>query len=618
MIRKNSRIMALFIAIQSLAFFSTIGVNAAVLKGSASQNGEINNAAAYKDGSFYIEGNIEGRGSAACYLKDGVYSNLKNVTSNIDTSSYGSKYIEIHGGDYYLDMSNGVLSSSRLKKNDINNASDKLKENLKNDNSGRYKKEELNNSRTLVELPRNKFSQGWYESRYVVNEKSTSINNGAEESTVYSDNNGNYIDADYSVGSIKVQLTNGKSAEIKNTHDKVENTRAAIAQTEVIGQDSKNIYRLAEITLKCDEVGVGIKSVNGIEVNGQNLAFRSGDNGSSVVVDVIQSLSKEAASERTGGIKYPKKVTNYVLGNNSGQNVSLLKNSSDGFTLSNGKLLNYSYSEASLQGKVIELKSNGAYSYVEEKANSSIRINKGASSIDLDADGNLWALGGKNIYKFNTNTGFEQIYELDNLYTNLSVYDNKNIVVWNKENKIYSTIGGKTVKQATENTVSENAETAESASSTVKETNNTSSNAETAENTSINTEKSEKTSTGLEIKENVSENEGDKKKEEDKENKGWVKNSSGQWNYIDGEGKNHIGWLNDNGNWYYMDSNGVMVTGWKKIDNIWYYLGQDGVMRTSWQNIDGNWYYFNTKGEMLTHTIVEGNVIGFDGKMLKL
>ena len=581
MIRKKSRAIALFIAIQSLAFFSTIEINAAVVKESVSQNGEINNAKAYKDGHFYIEGNIEGIGSGACYLKDGVYSNLKNVTSNIDTSIYGSKYVEIHGGEYYLDMSNGVLSSSKLKKNDIDNASDKLRKNLKNDDAGRYRKEELNNSRTLVELPQNKFSQGWYESRYVVKDISASINNGEKESTVYSDNNGNYIDADYSLGSIKVQLTNGKSAEIKNTHDKIENTRAAVAQTKVIGQDSKSIYRLAEITLKCDEVDVGIKSVNGIEVNGENLAFRAGDNGSSVVVDVIQSISKEAASERIEGIKYPKKVTNYVLGNSSGHNVSLLKNSSDGFTLNNGKLINYSYSKVSLQGKVIELKSNGAYFYVEEKANSSIRINKGESSIDLDVDGNLWALSGKSIYKFNINTGFEQVYELDNLYTNLSVYDNKNIVVWNKENKIYSIIGGNTVKQVAENT-----ETVESDSATVEETNNALPNVETSGNILTNAEESEKTLTDLESKENIS------------ENKGWVKNSSGQWNYIDAEGKKHIGWLKDNNNWYY--------------------LGEDGVMKTSWQNIDGNWYYFDKKGDMLTHTIVEGNVIGFDGKMLKL
>lgn len=679
MIRKNKKIMAFLLAIQSLAFFSAVEVNAEVLKGTAAQSGEINNASAYKDGSFYIEGNIEGRGSSACYLKNGTYSNLKNVAYNIDISNYGSKYVEIHGGDYYLDMSNGTLSSSGLKKKENSDAASKLNENLKNDNIDRYRKEELNNVRTLKELPKNKFSEGWYESRYSVKETSTSINNGADDSVVYSDSKGNYIDADYSIGSMKVQLTNGKTAEIKNTHDKVEETRAAIARTEVIGQDSKNIYRLAEITLKCDEVGVGIKSVNGIDVNTGNCVFQIGDNGTSIVVDVIQSISKEAAAERTGGIKYSKKVINYVLGNSSGQATALLNNTKDGFSLSNGKLINYSCNQVTLQAEVLELKSKGAYSYIEKKSTASLKVNKGKSSIDLDASGNLWALSGKNLYEFNVNKGFEQVYELDNQYTDLSAYDNKNIAVWNKEGRIYSTIGGKTVKSQsadvkTVESTSEDSELSQKAESqdSSAETKERSSAAETAdknENTQVSSsdnEKNDKTdktdnsknnekdaaataeqknsqkegnaesksdaaqstnnadsskaekNDSVKVDESTSSDKTSEDTNKDDEKKGWVESSSGRWNYVEEGGKNHVGWLELGSKWYFMDESGFMITGWKEINNKWYYFGDNGEMKTKWQQINGDWYYFSSNGEMLSHTIVEGNILGFDGKMLKL
>jgi len=64
--------------------------------------------------------------------------------------------------------------------------------------------------------------------------------------------------------------------------------------------------------------------------------------------------------------------------------------------------------------------------------------------------------------------------------------------------------------------------------------------------------------------------------------RGWVQNDSGQWQYINTNGKAVTGLLDTEGNKYWFDDNGVMAAGkWIQISGKWYYFGTDGKLAAS-------------------------------------
>ena len=78
---------------------------------------------------------------------------------------------------------------------------------------------------------------------------------------------------------------------------------------------------------------------------------------------------------------------------------------------------------------------------------------------------------------------------------------------------------------------------------------------------------------------------------------GWIY-ESGQWFFIEDNGKPATGWLYTGGRWYYLDSNGVMQIGWIKNGGRWYYLLSSGVMQTGWTKVSNKWYYMSPSGAM--------------------
>lgn len=48
-------------------------------------------------------------------------------------------------------------------------------------------------------------------------EKSADVNGNADKFTVYFNSDGKYVDADYNIGKLKIKLSSGKTADIKNT-----------------------------------------------------------------------------------------------------------------------------------------------------------------------------------------------------------------------------------------------------------------------------------------------------------------------------------------------------------------------------------------------------------------
>ena len=150
----------------------------------------------------------------------------------------------------------------------------------------------------------------------------------------------------------------------------------------------------------------------------------------------------------------------------------------------------------------------------------------------------------------------------------------------------------------------------------------------------------------IKTKDSVGKEYGEKREDEDKEEKryytnyyfnqnhsletGWLYDQS-NWYYLaktGSSGKDYLGgerragWINDNSTWYYLDtttdamqtgwqylgnkwyylrSTGAMVTGWYLDGSTWYYLdAQNGDMKTGWIYVDNTWYYLRSSGAMVT------------------
>ena len=77
--------------------------------------------------------------------------------------------------------------------------------------------------------------------------------------------------------------------------------------------------------------------------------------------------------------------------------------------------------------------------------------------------------------------------------------------------------------------------------------------------------------------------------------RGWVRNDSGSWQYIDASGRAVRGWHTDpDGARFWLDERAMMVSG-------------------RWVQIAGKWYYFHDDGRLAVSTVVGGYRVGSDG-----
>ncbi|MCM1105126.1 MAG: hypothetical protein NC409_13605 [Clostridium sp.] len=73
-------------------------------------------------------------------------------------------------------------------------------------------------------------------------------------------------------------------------------------------------------------------------------------------------------------------------------------------------------------------------------------------------------------------------------------------------------------------------------------------------------------------------------------------------------------WLYEYGLTYHLDEEGYIQTGITEIDGKKYYLYPEGKIARGWKVIEGDWYFFNFSGEMAVDTVVDGLLLGSDGK----
>lgn len=581
MIKGMSKTASLLVA---AAIISTIPANAIDYKKTNTQEGTIYNAIAYKDGKFYIDGNVNNSEDSANYLSNGKLNNLSDIDSGSSVENYGSKYASLQNGKYFIDLTTGSITDKSVKENAEDDAATALRKIIKRDSDGRYTSADASTLKSLAdkELLGNKFSTPWYGIQYTA-DKTT--NGNATSLNVYTDENGNYIDADYNIGSLRITTNNGsteKTATILNTNDQYDGAgatktiSASVSSTnlDVIGQDSKFIYRKAKITVTSSNSSVAITKINGVTIAGKSI-FDASVPGS-ISFNVIQKISKAQASGNINGVKYSNSVTSYIISQDNGNaldsNHTLLNN----YTISNDKLINYSISGNTIKTQTITLSSKSSYNYtnVSEQSSEVAEVIDNKTAIDTDVNGNLWRLSGGYLYKWDNNIDWIKVYKVDGSFNKMFVYDDSNIVVWNRSQEVYSLIGGQ-VSTTTNN--------------------NNNSTTPTVNKGWVNT-----TAGWL-----FYNNDGVQVKGQ------WL--SNGTWYYMKADGIMAKGWIKEGTNWYYLSESGAMKTGWFNDKGTWYFLQPSGAMKTGWLNDNGAWYYLNENGAMLANTYVNGYKLGSNG-----
>ncbi|WP_252234581.1 N-acetylmuramoyl-L-alanine amidase family protein [Clostridium sp. ZS1] len=611
MFNRANKMTALLVAAAAVvSLVPATGVNAADVKRISSEDGTVYKAVAYKDGNFYIDGELEDKDEAAYYLSNGKYSDLESVDSNSEVSIYGDKYVNIENGDYFVDLTNGKVTDEDIREDNKDDAETALRKKVKDKADDRYS--DHDSTKTLTEIANNNFGETWYETTYT----SDGDTNGKTGSTlnVYTDEKGNYIDADYNLGKVKVEVTTASGVKITDGSVTLENTdskkkvgelvsdkskkvevSSSVDKAVVIGQDSKNIYRLVEVSVKVNnDNGVQISKIDGRDVSATEV-FTSVANGYSF--KAIQKISKDQSSDTVDGAKYAKTAATYIMCNDEGEVPSgkdiedfndLVKYDTTGtegkvdakFTIVNGKVIAYSQSaDNKVSVQVVNLKTKTGIYYLDAEGLSKdedVDYSSDAkkSALDVDVDGNIWKIDSGFVYKFDNTDDWDKVYKVDGSMDQLSVYNKDNMVVWNEGDEVYSVIGQKEDKED---------------------------------------EKPE-----VEVK------------------AGWNQAADGTWTFVK-DGVKATGWLQDGANWYLLNDAGIMQTGWQTVGGTWYYLAENGAMQTGWQNLGGNWYFLQPSGAMVTgwyndngtwyfcdgsgkmlaNTTVNGYVLGANGAWVK-
>lgn len=574
MFKRSNKMAALLISAASvISLVPATGVKADDVIKVDTKEGTIYNAYAHSDGKAYIDGEIIDNKDATYYISDGEYTPLDYIDSGDEISKYEGKttYLDVDDGDYYIDLDSGTVTEGDIIEDTIDDIAAALRENIKDDTEDRYDEDDANEIRDEDNLKL--IGNGWYSTTY--DSADEDANGGADKLNVCTDTDGNYIDADYNLGKIKVKTTGG-SVNIENTNDKYDldseddAVYATVKQEKIIKQDQDNIYRLVTVTINSS---ASIEEINGIDLSDiSSESVFDGADTNTVSYRAIQKISKEAAADKIDGANYAKTVTTYTLSDEDGVEVEGFDidftNKVMKYCILNDNIIAYYSSGNKLYTRAYSLKSSNGYYYTDEGDLST-------EDVETDDDGNaavggkLFRLDGGYIYQFDGVDDWNKIYKVDGSFNELSIKDKSNFIAWNEDDGVYCIVGGTSAKTKMGN----------------KNTDTTATTTDTT--TAATTMKT-----------------------------GWVQATEGTWTYVKEDGTKANGWLNSNNTWYYLKADGVMATGWIKDGSTWYYLKTNGAMAKGWLNDNGKWYYLNESGAMLSNTTVDGYVLDASGVMV--
>jgi hypothetical protein len=648
MLKRNSKAISLMLA--AAAIISTVPAMADEIRKVDAQEGTIQSAKAYGNGVFLVDGyKTEDDNTDVYYVtEDGNFHKIDGLDSDNDTFGDGlqnNQYAEIIGSKWneYIDLKNGYkVVGEDIRETMVDNAARKVKYKIKNDNNGRFEKDYYENTTPSASVKRTGetstflegFSGTWSHYNYKLKDVliGDEIKGNTESySTIYSDLEGNYIDGDYSLGSLTVSTTSA-SVTIKNTHDTYEikddgvtyELKAEINEKSFLSESYSDMYRSANLTVFRKVKGANdstYKPATG------DLSFGGSSNNHKITpnsdgsVTVIQKFSKAQASDSVDGIKYPQSSEIYFITDEDGKREGLLglsdksKISGAGYgyggILSGMKGITSFYID--LQNKKVyaeslNLKQKKGYKYVDVSDYDRLDLtNSNAKSL---TGGNLWVVNDGYIETYDVSKeAFVKQYKVDSSMDEISMSGSNNIIVWNEDNGIYSIIYNKSVATgASGSTAGSNGNVAGNtavtgnvagAAGTTTQNSTATGAVVTDGNTAQSAVMAGAATAGSTAK------------------TGWLKNADSTWSYIKADGTKTIGWVKDNEKWYYLKANGIMATGWVNDNGTWYYLNSNGSMATGWIKDGQKWYYLDSSGAMLLDTTINGYVLGNDGAWIQ-
>jgi glucan-binding YG repeat protein len=203
------------------------------------------------------------------------------------------------------------------------------------------------------------------------------------------------------------------------------------------------------------------------------------------------------------------------------------------------------------------------------------------NSYDVDVDGNVWGIADGKIYEYQAGGNMTKVYTCDSALDSISAYDTNNIIAWENNGDIYTTVNEGEAANAADSTTTTAAATPQVGW------------VQLADGTWNFYD-----ATGTKVVNN------------------WA-NVGGVWYYLKADGVMATGWAQVGGTWYYLNASGAMQTGWVNDNGTWYYLKSSGAMATGWVNDNGTWYYLNASGAMLANTTVDGYVLGASGAWIQ-
>jgi hypothetical protein len=604
MLKRISKMTSLLVCAASI--ISIVPAMAADVKKVDSQDGIVY-AAKAKGAGIYIDGEINGKDEAEYFMTpDGKYNSIDGIDAGLAVDDLLlNQYLVMDDNDTVADIKDNYKIVDGKKRSDLqDDVATTLRKKIKNDNDGRFSDSDKQFTTT------NKFLDGGSGLSAYTYTLKTPFNIGATSikttDTVYVDYAGNYVDADYNLGNMRVGTTTSSSVYIKNTKDTYEikdnigtgdhELKAVISNSSYITVSSDVVYRWANLSIFEKDKGADDSTYTNVTdtilFGGKGTLFTSGS-GLNKSVAVLQQFTKATATDDIDGIKYPKDSTVYfcakydsksstnggvsdklVLGKSvadasskTSHTISAAKMTGDTTGFVSAALDTSTAGSHKLYAETVKLKSENGFNHLDISDSDSIDVPDNYAI--QTGSGTLWGLDSGYVKQWDkSNDNFAKVYKVDGGLNNISVGNKDIMILWNEDDKNYSIINNTSKTGTTASTATTNAGTAATTTAA--------------------------TATA-----------------------GWVKAADGTWTYNKTDGTKAIGWLKDGTAWYYFKTDGVMSTGWIKDGGNWYYLNASGAMQTGWINDNGTWYYCNASGVMQANTTVDGYVLGASGAWIK-
>jgi glucan-binding YG repeat protein len=583
------------------------------------KDGTIEKAVAFDGGKYLYEGYKSDNDDNGLYYNSGDQDKLLEDIQDADIQGeYADKYAyALDGSDEYtVDLSNGDINEDKTPEDDADTAATKLRTALKKtDRYGSTVSVSLDESSVLQG---NKFGETWY-SYSATPESGADGENNIVGTELYGFTNGSgkYIDASNVANIYAYSTEKGKMVKIENfsndAGDVDEDTgllATLAAKPEVLTQDADYIY--AKVTVNITDT-----ASEAIMAGTTTGAAVEGVTGTTTQRTFIQKISK-AQGDTVDGAYVPKSVESYELlgaddqlDSDDAKDAATAIDNAVEVTVSGNQLFAIEVSDGDDNVKVtsIDLKkekleylndavtSSKVDAYVAEKNDDDdIDADNASKAYDVDVNGNVWVVADGKVSEFKNNE-FTDVYDVDSSLDSLNVYDENNLIAWEADGDIYTTVGQKT----TDDTTTPVDQTPAVTAGWVKNVDGT-----WSFNKADGTKATGWVQDGAWYYLNAN----------GIMQTGWV-NDNGTWYFLNASGAMKTGWVNDNGTWYFLNASGAMKTGWVNDNGTWYFLKSSGAMATGWVNDNGTWYYLNASGAMLANTTVDGYKLGASGAWVK-